>query len=1233
MRLIEWAVTSSILILMVALVRALLGKRMGAGARYALWGLVLLRLLIPVQLFSVPVPESVRDALEPPASQTAVPAPAYPPAEDGDPGTVVLTPATPAPGAGQEDMPPAIHDIPGAPVTPAAPAPRSFDWRGTLGWLWLGGAAAMGLALVICNARFAVDLRCRRRPIGADCGLPVYAVERLESPCLFGIVRPAVYVTSETAANPAMLRHVLAHETTHARHGDQVWSLLRCAALATHWWNPLVWLAAFLSRRDAELACDEGAIRLLGDGERKAYGWTLLTLITAQPSPASLMSAATTMSGGKKALWERVQRIAHAPKKAVWAAALAVVLAAAVTACAFSSAAAPQEEPGESPDPTVSASPEPTAPGNSAALAAYEDILNGRAGFLFGEETKTVTDVPAMFDIGDSSVRIQRYALADVDRDGEDEMMLCVCGAADDMEGYLVLNREAGQVYGYQLGFWGDIELRADGTYFSAYSSADFGAYRLDSQGGEVFVAARVPNYDLNNSEPAYVVEGETVDRETFEAAYQREKAKPEAPWYDFTQENIDAMLGSAVTAEPAATAQIDGRTVTLTMDYRGGNPDGEVGGAAFTLICDGNQARFTDDWVEETPITLAGADLDGDGADEVVLAYTTSHLTGGLIQSLRVFDGETLDERAAFTRDDLPGVIFEQVTLTGSGDSYLLTAPGVAEIIAKSEWDESYPAETDLMNTMAFGNYYEFTVSSGRLYCDLGIWQGQCGSVRVVLGLGNGGLACKSFWYVPAAADIGDLTALQTDLNRNGVPETLELVEIDGGKQLRVMENGCCVWSEDGFYAHGGWNTLFLCRFDGLDWLLRYNPYMSTGNADHSYTLFSFTDGDGAVTGKVLVKQIGGMRFDTNFGQSMHEPMDTEAVAGFLRELSPLLEDAQPLLNTNSELEDLHERTGRWLTYPWDQFSTGGFAYNRNKTLEDNLRAWEEAGEFPDRQSAIALAAYLDILNGRRAFVYSTDWGMDPMGVAGIHALFDPYDPSMRIREYALLDRDQDGVDEMVLYVCGASDDKGGCLVLDLADGVNVYGHKLDRREVGDAAWQEMPYSAPAGSGGLPFVGPFLFEFCSGAGGWSTDLTLNADGTFTGEYSDSDMGDSGPGYHGTEYVCTFHGRFGDIKQVSEHVWSLTLAELVLDTGHPIGEEWTEGGTRYISSAPYGLSAAGADAPPEPGAKFMLYTPGATQKETGADEEFYWWLHMGPRMDFRCWALHNLDTDYGFLAR
>ena len=52
---LEWIVSGSFLILVVLVLRAALGQKISARFRYALWALVLLRLLVPVQLFTSPV--------------------------------------------------------------------------------------------------------------------------------------------------------------------------------------------------------------------------------------------------------------------------------------------------------------------------------------------------------------------------------------------------------------------------------------------------------------------------------------------------------------------------------------------------------------------------------------------------------------------------------------------------------------------------------------------------------------------------------------------------------------------------------------------------------------------------------------------------------------------------------------------------------------------------------------------------------------------------------------------------------------------------------------------------------------------------------------------------------------------------------------------------------------------------------------------------------------------------
>lgn len=325
--LVSWAATSCFLILAVIALRAALGKRMNAGLRYGLWGLVLARLLIPVQLFASPVLGTEINSAKILSKESSTVQELLDPQNNQNPPKTAGIAATVFPPA------PAMPDPPAAPDAP--------DWTrlpALLGWLWLAGSAAAALVLLACNLKFYLRLRKSRLPLPTEefqCPLPAYTAEGLPSPCLFGLRQPAIYVTPEAAADPTMLRHVLTHELTHYRHGDCIWNLFRCAALCVHWWNPLVWLAARLSQRDGELACDQGALKLLGDNERKAYGITLLALVTAKPSPTGLLTCATTMAGDIKSLTERVSRIACAPKRTAGIAAAVVILAALVTVCAF----------------------------------------------------------------------------------------------------------------------------------------------------------------------------------------------------------------------------------------------------------------------------------------------------------------------------------------------------------------------------------------------------------------------------------------------------------------------------------------------------------------------------------------------------------------------------------------------------------------------------------------------------------------------------------------------------------------------------------------------------------------------------------------------------------------------------------------------------------------------------------------------------------------------------------
>ena len=105
-----------------------------------------------------------------------------------------------------------------------------------------------------------------------------------------------------------------------------------------YWFNPLVWIAAYVSKADGELACDEAAIRSLGEAERIPYGRTLLALIPVRRGPGSPLLSATTMTAGRRQLTERITRIAKGSQTRAAALFLALTLAAGLCAVTFTGA-------------------------------------------------------------------------------------------------------------------------------------------------------------------------------------------------------------------------------------------------------------------------------------------------------------------------------------------------------------------------------------------------------------------------------------------------------------------------------------------------------------------------------------------------------------------------------------------------------------------------------------------------------------------------------------------------------------------------------------------------------------------------------------------------------------------------------------------------------------------------------------------------------------------------------
>ena len=374
-------ITSSVLILALAALRLLFRNAISRRAQYALWALVLVRLLVPVSLLpetelsvlsaAQPVQSTISQQLEQrkvyvlPVNRA--PISDYPAAYDMEPGEVVPT--------GQSSGYPVLNHN-GITVTTYA---RQITMAELLTLVWTAGAVLFGLLFLGQNLSFWHRLRKVRVLYSVDgCSLPVYLVEEgLSSPCLFGLLRPAVYLTPASAGTPESLRHVLAHETTHFRHGDHIWGLLRCVCLAAYWFNPLVWLAAALSRADCELACDESALKRLSPGERTAYGHTLLSLIPVRQNMRGVCLTATTMAAGKRQLRDRIRRIAENRRPLAAALAAVVLLAAALCATVFAGGVSPQKPKEEGSRPLT-----------AEEMKIFQDMFDGE-GFHFRSQFLT----------------------------------------------------------------------------------------------------------------------------------------------------------------------------------------------------------------------------------------------------------------------------------------------------------------------------------------------------------------------------------------------------------------------------------------------------------------------------------------------------------------------------------------------------------------------------------------------------------------------------------------------------------------------------------------------------------------------------------------------------------------------------------------------------------------------------------------------------------------------------
>lgn len=114
----------------------------------------------------------------------------------------------------------------------------------------------------------------------------IFTGNEIKRPFAYGIIRPRIYLPKNLSSIESI--HIIEHEKEHLRRQDPLIKALSYLILLVHWFNPILWISFILMVRDMEQSCDEAVLKNMEKAQHKAYIETLLSLEMRKPDPLLL---------------------------------------------------------------------------------------------------------------------------------------------------------------------------------------------------------------------------------------------------------------------------------------------------------------------------------------------------------------------------------------------------------------------------------------------------------------------------------------------------------------------------------------------------------------------------------------------------------------------------------------------------------------------------------------------------------------------------------------------------------------------------------------------------------------------------------------------------------------------------------------------------------------------------------------------------------------------------------
>jgi len=292
---LNMSITASIVALAVMLVRIPL-KKAPKIFSYALWGVVLFRLVFPFSIESafslMPTSTNITNIIP----QDIISAQNSGIQLAGTPINMTIYNPMPIAGQGNETN-----------LVISAIEIASYVWL--VGFIVLLVYAVMGYVSLKRRVRFATLVRDN-----------IFESDRVKTPFVFGFIRPKIYFP--TMIDPTRHDYILKHEQVHIKRCDYLIKPFAYVVFALHWFNPLMWAAYFLMSRDMEMSCDEAVLKKTDRDIRRNYSTSLLSLSTKR---ASLVNP-IAFSIGEGNVKGRIVNVLKFKKSASWVTALSVIV-------------------------------------------------------------------------------------------------------------------------------------------------------------------------------------------------------------------------------------------------------------------------------------------------------------------------------------------------------------------------------------------------------------------------------------------------------------------------------------------------------------------------------------------------------------------------------------------------------------------------------------------------------------------------------------------------------------------------------------------------------------------------------------------------------------------------------------------------------------------------------------------------------------------------------------------